>query len=200
MSTPDANDPPVRTPRDPSAIEPAIWQSAASFAARMHAHHVRKDHRTPYFAHPARVAMILRDRFGCAEPEAIAAAYLHDTLEDTPADYDDLQEAFGTRVADLVAALSKNMLLPEPEREADYDRRLAAASWLARLVKLADVYDNACDLITRGDGTDRSVRRNHLDRIDRAVALASGDAQHHPETAAALAALRAVAAALTDPG
>ncbi|MEM9165772.1 MAG: HD domain-containing protein [Planctomycetota bacterium] len=174
-----------------------LWQRAAAFAARMHHAHVRKDGRTPYFAHPARVAMVVRDVFECADPVAIAAAYLHDTLEDTPADYDDLAEHFGTDVADLVAALSKNMLLPEHEREQDYDRRLASARWTARLVKLADVLDNAQDLATRADGTDGDVLHRHLERMDRAIELAGGDAGDQPAVQRAISAVKAARSRLS---
>ncbi len=152
-----------------------LWRRAAAYAARMHHHHARKDGRTPYFAHPARVAMTVRDTFGCDDPAALAAAFLHDTIEDTPADYDDIHDRFGRDVADLVAALSKNMLLPEPEREADYDRRLAAADWRARLVKLADVLDNAEDLDTRPDGAAPDVTARQAERMDRILALAQND-------------------------
>ena len=168
----------------------ALWRKAAAYAARMHASHARKDGRTPYFAHPARVAMTVRDTFGCDDPAAIAAAYLHDTIEDTPADYDDIEHRFGKDVADLVAALSKNMLLPEPEREADYDRRLAEADWRARLVKLADVLDNAEDLHTRPDGNAPKTASRHAERMDRALALAEHD--DHESTRRAAIIVKAV--------
>ncbi|MEL6797354.1 MAG: HD domain-containing protein [Planctomycetota bacterium] len=152
-----------------------VWRKAAAYAARMHANHARKDGRTPYFSHPARVAMTVRDTFGLDDADAIAAAFLHDTIEDTPADYDDIADRFGTAVADLVAALTKNMLLPEPEREADYDQRLASADWRARLVKLADVLDNAEDMHTRPDGNRADVCRRNDERIDRILKLTETD-------------------------
>lgn len=184
------------------AAEPGflLWQRAASFAARMHASHRRKDGVTPYFAHPARVAMIVRDVFGCDDPVAIAAAYLHDTIEDTPADYDDLAERFGTGVADMVAALSQNMLLPEPVRERDYDARLASADWRARLVKLADVVDNAADLETRSDGADGPVTRRHARKMERAIALARADEAVHPEAERAIGVAERLLELLRDPG
>jgi len=57
-----------------------VWQKAASFAARMHEHQKRDDEKTPYFSHPARVAMAVSHIFGCTDDDTIAAAYLHDTL------------------------------------------------------------------------------------------------------------------------
>src|SRR5690606_27204570 len=117
-------------------------------AARAHQGQTRKDGLTPYFSHSVRVALTLRQTFGCDDPIALAAAILHDTIEDTPADYDDIAEGFGSEIAGIVAALTKNMILPESEREPEYDARLSQADWRARLIKLADVYDNLSDMHT----------------------------------------------------
>lgn len=187
---PDMN--PVMNPVMNSGTD--LWMRAASFSARAHAGQTRKDGKTPYAAHPARTAMIVRDVFGCSDPVAIAAAFLHDTIEDTPADYDAIAEHFGHETASIVAALTKTMSLPEAEREREYDARLATADWRARLIKLADVLDNAADQPTRADGNDPGVRARGGDKARRALALAGGDAAAHPEIARAIetvAALRA---------
>ena len=92
--------------------EATVWQRAASFAASHHRGQQRKDQRTPYFAHPARVALTLCLEFGCRDETVIAAALLHDVLEDTTADYEDLVDEFGPEVARLVACLSKDSRLP----------------------------------------------------------------------------------------
>jgi guanosine-3',5'-bis(diphosphate) 3'-pyrophosphohydrolase len=160
---------------------------AASFAARAHASQRRKDGVTPYFAHPARVALTVVQIFGCSDPVAIAAALLHDTIEDTATDYDDLAREFGAEVAGCVAALTKNMALPERERERDYDRRLSMADWRARLVKLADQHDNYTDALVRGAAQIRKVAA----KCRRAMALAAVDASH-PESRRAVAALRSL--------
>ncbi len=164
------------------------WQRAASFAARAHAGQVRKDGRTPYVAHPFRVAMILRDVFGCADEACLAAALLHDTIEDTGADYDDILEGFGAEVADLVAALTKDMRLREDVREPAYDEGLRRADWRARLIKLADQYDNLCDL--SGEAS------KAMEKCRRALALAEGDAAGHEETRRGMEALRELMGAL----
>jgi len=114
-----------------------LWQRAVSFAARKHAGQLRKDGQTPYIAHPVRVAIVVQHVFGQADETALVAALLHDVLEDTTTDYDELSEEFGGEVADAVAALSKDSRLSEEQREAEYDRQLSAASWQGRLVKLA---------------------------------------------------------------
>lgn len=140
-------------------------------AARAHRDQWRKDGATPYVSHPVRVALTVALRFGVADEAVIAAALLHDVIEDTTIDYDDLAARFGTQVADLVAAVSKDPRVPEPERERRYDQQLADASWQARLIKLADVYDNLTDAI------DEASRRKLADKADRAIALAAKDSQ-----------------------
>jgi guanosine-3',5'-bis(diphosphate) 3'-pyrophosphohydrolase len=172
--------------RPPAAF--ALVQAAAAVAARAHEGQKRADGRTPYFAHPARVALTLRSVFGCDDEHALAAAFLHDVIEDTTTDYDDLAEAFGPVVADLVAALTKNATLPETRRERDYDQRLAAADWRARLIKLADVYDNASDQASLTP----AKRRKIAGKAARAIALANADRAEHPETARAIEAVKAL--------
>lgn len=163
-------------------MNPHLWQGAVSFAARAHQFHTRKDGCTPYVAHVYRVAMTVRDVFGCDDPIALTAALLHDTIEDTPTDYDDIEQGFGRRVADCVSALTKNMLLPERQRETDYDRRLARADWRARLVKLADVYDNYCDAASRAK-PNKVSKAKLARRCRRAIALARPDARSHASIA-----------------
>ncbi|TVQ32257.1 MAG: HD domain-containing protein [Phycisphaeraceae bacterium] len=169
----------------------ALWQRAASYAARAHAGHVRKDGVTPYVAHPFRVAMVVRDVFGCDDTTAIAAALLHDTIEDTGTDYDELAELFGAHVADCVAALSKDMRLPEPQREPAYDEGLRRADWRAKLIKLADVYDNLCDL----SGDSKKV----LDKCRRAVEIAKPAATEHPAVAKGVDAVERLVAEKGEP-
>jgi (p)ppGpp synthase/HD superfamily hydrolase len=123
-----------------------LLRDAAAKAARAHRNHTRKDERkTPYFSHPARVALTVAAKFKCTEENVLAAALLHDVLEDTRVDYDDLLEEFDQEIADIVVALSKDTRLVEPEREDEYYRKLAGESWRVKLIKLADVYDNLSD-------------------------------------------------------
>lgn len=118
---------------------------AAAFAAKAHRHQLRKDKDTPYFSHPVRVCLVVRHVFGFDDPRMLAAALLHDTIEDTTTDCDDLIEQFGPEVAMWVAALSKDSRLPEEQREAEYTEALAAADWQVKALKLADLYDNMGD-------------------------------------------------------
>ena len=118
---------------------------AISFAARAHRHQLRKDGMTPYISHPMRVMFIARDLFGVTDPKILAAAVLHDTIEDTTIDYDDLKEQFGEEVATWVAALTKDTRLPEDERERVYGEALISGGNPVIFCKLADMYDNLKD-------------------------------------------------------
>jgi guanosine-3',5'-bis(diphosphate) 3'-pyrophosphohydrolase len=126
---------------DPNAI---IFEAAA-FAARAHKNHLRKDNQTPYISHPFRVCLTVRQVFRFDDPQMLAAALLHDTIEDTTTDFDDIIERFGPVVAKWVAALTKDMRLQHDAREDDYAKGLAAADWQVKVLKLADIYDNAGD-------------------------------------------------------
>jgi guanosine-3',5'-bis(diphosphate) 3'-pyrophosphohydrolase len=118
---------------------------AVAFAARAHRHQLRKDDQTPYASHVFRVCLVLRHVFGIADERILTAAVLHDTVEDTTTDFDDLQKHFGAEVAGWVALLSKDKRLPEEERETVYMTGLAKAPWQVKACKLADMFDNLVD-------------------------------------------------------
>jgi guanosine-3',5'-bis(diphosphate) 3'-pyrophosphohydrolase len=134
---------------------------AISFAARAHDGQLRKDGKTPYASHPFRVCLIVRHIFNIDDETTLQAAILHDTIEDTPTDFDDIEQRFGTDVAVLVATLSKDMRQPEHDREIAYCTALAAAPWQVKVSKLADLYDNLLDM--RGlspESRQRTLRRS----------------------------------------
>lgn len=145
------------------------WQKAASFSARKHAGQLRKDGRTPYAAHPVRVALTILQVFGCDDTTAVCTALLHDVIEDTTADYDDVEANFGPEVAAAVACLSKDKRLPEEQREPAFYAQIAAGPWQARLVKLADGFDNVCDAASD------EQRRKAMEKARHAIQAAGDD-------------------------
>ena len=148
-----------------------LWHEAAAMAARAHRNQKRKDGRTPYFSHPARVALTVAVKFGCTDEKVLTAALLHDVLEDTRADYDDRLEKFDQEIAGTVAALSKDTRLVEPKREDEYYRKMADAPWQVKLIKLADVYDNLAD------ATDDAIRDKVLHSANHALETAGNEPQ-----------------------
>jgi guanosine-3',5'-bis(diphosphate) 3'-pyrophosphohydrolase len=129
--------------RNSAPIEPLL--NAIAMAARAHRHQLRKDGQTPYVSHPFRVCLIVRHLFGVDDVRILTAAVLHDTIEDTTTDCDDIVAAFGPEVAEWVAALTKDKRLPEDQREPDFIRSFSGGGWPVHIVKLADLYDNIQD-------------------------------------------------------
>jgi guanosine-3',5'-bis(diphosphate) 3'-pyrophosphohydrolase len=122
-----------------------LLAAADEFATWKHRHQFRRDGVTPYIRHPRGVMAILRDELGVTDVDTLAAGLLHDTIEDTATDYDEILERFGRKVADLVAVLTKDKRLPEAKRERTYFAQLAGASRAARLCKIADSLYNVRD-------------------------------------------------------
>ena len=83
-----------------------IFEKAVIFAVNAHSGMFRKGGTTPYIVHPLEVAAIAG--YFTDDPEVLAAAVLHDTVEDTPCTHEDLCREFGKRVADLVASDSED--------------------------------------------------------------------------------------------
>jgi guanosine-3',5'-bis(diphosphate) 3'-pyrophosphohydrolase len=135
---------------------------AFAFAARSHQGQLRKDGKTPYVSHVFRVCLIVRHIFGIDDCQTLMAAALHDSVEDTTTDFDDLEEKFGREVATWVAALSKDKRLPEEEREKAYEAQLAKGPWQVKICKLADIFDNLMDSVaSRPEQRQRVLRNSH---------------------------------------
>ena len=83
---------------------------------------------------------------GVQDPDVLAAALLHDTVEDTDTSLSEIESLFGPRVASIVAEVTDDKSLPKAERKR---RQIASAptkSHEAKLVKLADKICNLRDL------------------------------------------------------
>lgn len=121
---------------------------AAQFAAHKHREQRRKDAgETPYVNHPIALAEVLHSDGGVRDPVTIAAALLHDTIEDTKTTYDELRGAFGDEVADVVMELTDVKFLGKRSRKRLQVARAGRASDRAKLVKLADKIANLRDLL-----------------------------------------------------
>lgn len=119
---------------------------AAMFAAERHRDQRRKGAlRAPYINHPLAVAKYLV-MAGIEDPEVIAAALLHDTVEDTDTTIMEIEALFGTRVARIVAEVTDDKKLPKAERKRRQVLNAATKSKDAKLVKLADKISNLIDL------------------------------------------------------
>ena len=128
----------------------SIIIKATEFAADKHRGQTRKDATgTPYINHPIAVAHLLSDFAGVDDIKVIAAALLHDTVEDTDTTVDDIDEEFGREVRDIVIEVTDDKSLPSARRKQLQIEHAAGLSHGARLVKLADKICNLQDIISR---------------------------------------------------
>ena len=96
--------------------------------------------------HFLRVLGVLRDEFQVTNMELLIAGVLHDTLEDTDTNYDELVETFNKNVADLVQEVSHPKDYNK-EQKAEFYNKLKTISPEAKLIKLADFADNLRSII-----------------------------------------------------
>ena len=124
-----------------------VFVDAIAFAADRHRRQRRKDaEASPYINHPIALARVLTVEAGLSDPLLLAAAVLHDTLEDTETSYEELAERFGPVVASVVAEVSDDKTLAKKVRKRLQIEHAAKISRRAKLVKLADKICNVRDV------------------------------------------------------
>ena len=120
---------------------------AVAFAAYKHQRQRRKDaEASPYINHPIALARVLSVEGGVSDTTLLAAAVLHDTLEDTETTFEELKERFGAAVAAVVLEVTDDKSLPKKERKRLQIQHAARISRRAKLVKLADKICNVRDV------------------------------------------------------
>lgn len=135
-------------------------RSAYDYAKKMHEGQMRESGE-PYITHPLAVAAILVE-LGM-DTDAICAALLHDVVEDTPATYDDVKNAYGVDVANLVdgvTKLDKIKLASKEEQQAENIRKIflsMAKDIRVIIIKLADRLHNMRTLGFRNNVKRRDV-------------------------------------------
>jgi guanosine-3',5'-bis(diphosphate) 3'-pyrophosphohydrolase len=157
---------------------------ALAFAAHKHRDQRRKDAgASPYINHPIALADVLVNEGGVSDIEVLCAALLHDTLEDTDTRQEELVNAFGSRVARVVAEVTDDKSLSSPERKRLQIEHAPKLSPEAKLVKLADKICNLRDIVERPPAKwDVQRRREYFDWAKRVV---SGVRGVHPRLEAA---------------
>ena len=120
---------------------------AVSFAAHKHRDQRRKDKEaSPYINHPISLANVLWQEGGVRDAQVIAAALLHDTLEDTETSWQELRGEFGEEIADVVLEVTDTKWIKKEVRKRLQVARAAHSSDNAKLVKLADKICNVRDI------------------------------------------------------
>ena len=151
--------------------ELALLLKALAFAAHKHRDQRRKDaEASPYINHPIALADVLVNEGGVTDFDVLCAALLHDTVEDTATTSEELAEAFGTRIAGIVAEVTDDTRLPKAERKRLQIEHARALSPQAKLVKLADKICNLRDVAQRPPASwDLARRRDYFDWAQRVV-------------------------------
>jgi GTP diphosphokinase / guanosine-3',5'-bis(diphosphate) 3'-diphosphatase len=121
---------------------------AMAFAAWKHRDQKRKGaDALPYINHPIALADVLWREGGVREVTTIAAALLHDTIEDTRTTKAELRRVFGKEVAGIVIEVTDDKKLPKERRKELQVEHAALLSKSAKLVKLADKICNLRDIL-----------------------------------------------------
>jgi guanosine-3',5'-bis(diphosphate) 3'-pyrophosphohydrolase len=144
---------------------------ALSFAAHKHRDQRRKDaEASPYINHPIALAEVLAGEGGVTDLEVLAAALLHDTIEDTATTGEELAREFGARIAAMVAEVTDDTGLPKAERKRLQIEHAAQLSDGAKLVKLADKICNLRDVAERPPAQwDLARRREYFEWAKRVI-------------------------------
>ncbi len=123
--------------------------AALHFAADKHRDQRRKDaNASPYINHPIALAELLWHKGGVRDTRVIAAALLHDTIEDTQTTAAELRRHFGKDIAGIVLEVTDDKSLPKEKRKQLQIDHARHASRRAKLVKLADKICNLRDILT----------------------------------------------------
>ena len=140
-------------------IDTQVLDRAIIFAVRAHAGTERRGKGFPYIVHPMEAVSIVATL--TADQELLAAAALHDTVEDTDVTVERIRAEFGDRIAGLVAEESDTFEDGVPEEESWHARkqaaidRMARASRDAKIVAIGDKLSNmraiARDYAVQGD-------------------------------------------------
>jgi len=126
-----------------------VIEIAKDMAIFAHLNQKRKYSGAPYIEHPAQVVEMLKSIPGVSD-NMIAAAWLHDTVEDCNVTFEDIERECGTRVAQYVADLT-DVSRPEDGNRAQrkaidrlHSSKICAS---AQTIKLADLIDNTCSIL-----------------------------------------------------
>jgi guanosine-3',5'-bis(diphosphate) 3'-pyrophosphohydrolase len=137
----------------------SIVLAASAFAAHKHRDQRRKGaDASPYINHPIAVANVLANEAGITDAATLAAALLHDTIEDTDTTVKELEGAFGREISAIVLEVTDDKELPKQERKRLQIEHAATLSRHAKLVKLADKICNLRDM-SRSPPLDWSFER-----------------------------------------
>ena len=125
----------------------AIFE-AAIFAALKHHGQVRKDEQaSPYITHPLSVAREIYTTGKIDDQDILIAALLHDTIEDTHTNADEIRTRFGEEVLSIVLEVTDDKSLEKDLRKQLQIIHASELTYSARVIKLADKLVNCRDIL-----------------------------------------------------
>jgi len=120
---------------------------ALEFSARKHKNQRRKDvESSPYINHPISLANILCNEAHVTDVNVICGALLHDTIEDTETEPEELESEFGIEIKNIVMDVTDDKSLLKHERKQAQIDHAPHITEQAKLVKLADKISNLRDV------------------------------------------------------
>jgi guanosine-3',5'-bis(diphosphate) 3'-pyrophosphohydrolase len=154
---------------------PGLAAEAYAFAARAHEGQDRKGDGSPYIRHPVEVARLLhRERVD--DEVTMAAAFLHDVVEDSDTTLDEIRDGFGDEVAAIVEAMTEDKSIePYKERKEHHREQVAAFGAGAVRIYAADKLANLRDMRTLYASEGEAAAAKFKAPIDVRVDLWRGD-------------------------
>jgi (p)ppGpp synthase/HD superfamily hydrolase len=161
-----------------------LARRALEYAEGLHAGQRRESDAAPFIVHPLEVAALLYNTGH--DEETVAAGILHDTVEDTGAETEDIEERFGKRVACLVGAMTEDPTIePFAVRKAALRRQIAeygedatavyAADKVAKVRELRALLMRRPRLLEEDD-----TYRARLTHYDESLAMLESERPDHP--------------------
>ena len=135
-----------------------LVEKADQLAERAHEGQTRKESNKPYISHPRAVADILKE-YGFAD-EVVAAALVHDVVEDTAVSIDEIRRELGEEVAHLVEAVTYDDSLSWEEKRHKYIEAVRQAPEGAKAISIADKIHNARSLIAGHQAVGKMMWKN----------------------------------------
>jgi guanosine-3',5'-bis(diphosphate) 3'-pyrophosphohydrolase len=154
----------------------AFLLRAVAFSAHRHRDQRRKGaDASPYVNHPIDVASVLANVGGVTDVAVLAAAVLHDTVEDTGTRPEEIEAEFGPEVSRLVEEVTDDRSLPKAERKRRQAEHAPHLSSGAKEIKLGDKICNVADLVRDPPaGWSAERRAEYVEWAERVVAGCRG--------------------------
>jgi len=152
-----------------------IFINTLKFAAEKHLLQRRKGNdKIPYINHPIKVVHLLYHTANETDPELLAAAILHDVLEDTCTTEQEMRNAFGDRVTNIVLEVTDDMTMSYDDRKRYQISRAPTLSSDAKKIKIADKISNIRDILDLPLTWSNRRKRQYFEWSEKVIAGCRG--------------------------